>query len=549
MPPSEDPLMPKVLIKSRDGVTTYHTYNAHSLGGADINIAGIDCTIGTGMAGIATILIEDSDGTLNANVKNGVKVEIRASKASGDIDNTANKLLTGYVRDFQTLRQGTNTLGYLLTVYGSQVRFNERITNFFRFGDRDSFASENPASDTDMRISALFTDLVEDTDHLPIGTPTLSSEGFTMTGIDTIVEQMPSIKEPFTEFTTVANRLAEAGGLSWGVDATEDIFLRYPLLTHSGITIKDTVETTDDANTAYPVGAWDFRDSIQKTDGFANRLYGKGGTQLHVDQSQTTDSASTSLYDTDVAMQFTPTAHDLDAIRLIVSRTGTLSADIEGEVRLDVSDTPTGDIVGTFRIWKNLVGTSATQVTVNVESHGKYLQVDKKHWIILKENGDDASNHGNWHHDNGTSFTSATRSPGGSGNFTVDTTAFGYCFATLCSRRVLVEASDGVSIANYGVVEAVIDAPWIIEPRTMDRYLTSVLSFSAKQKRIYNIPQVKAPDALFAPGKLITIMDTKAGLGIATQAELLKCRYVWDANSNGMGTHYVTGLELVAHID
>lgn len=541
MPPAEAPLLPKVVIKKFDSSVTYHTYDSFNLGAADININFVDCQIGLGRAGNFTIRVEDSGGSLNSNVKVGNKVVIQAGKTQAGLTN----LMTGYVRRFETVRQNTNTLEYILKGYGSQVRFNERVSNFFRFGDRSSFGSADPASDTDMRGSALFTDLITDTDHLPIGTPT---ETFTSIGVDTITEQIPSIKEPFVEWSHVANQIANNVGAIWGVDASEDAFFRYPLSSSSGITITDTTASTDDANYAYIVGPWSFSDSIEKTDGFANRLYGRGGSQLHVDQSQTTNSASSSLYDTDRAQAFTPTAHNLDSIQLIVSRTGTLSEDIQGEVVLDNSNNPTGDIVGTFKIWKNLVGTSATTVSVALESHGKTIQVDKKHWIILKENGADASNRANWHHDNGSSGNSASRSPGGSGAWTVTSAGNAFCFATLCSRRIFNEASDGDSIARYGVIEAVIDAPWILEGRTMDRYLTSILGFSAKKKRIYSIPQVKAPDTLFVPGKLVTIMDTKTGLGISTQAELLSARYTFDADTNGMGTNYVNDLELVAYL-
>jgi hypothetical protein len=198
----------------------------------------------------------------------------------------------------------------------------------------------------------------------------------------------------------------------------------------------------------------------------------------------------------------------------------------------DDGDSPEGDIVGTFNIFKNLVGNSATTINrVNVSMHGRGLQVGTKYWIILKKQGD-ASNHFLWHHDNGTSAVEAERA---TTTWTVDATGRALTHRVYCSRRVLTEASDQASIDRYGVVETVVDAPWIIEGRMMDAYLTAILQYSARQKRAFDIRQIYAPTTVLTAGKLVRLVDTLSG--VDADAELLSVRYKFD-QSNSLGTRY-----------
>lgn len=524
-----DLLRPKITItKHNDPGTVYYTYNAFSSPASGARVIACDVEDREMVSAPFKIIIEDNGGALNADIGNGNRVTI----GIGTSDPPTN-FVTGYVRFVEVSRTDTNAKEITLHGYSSVIRLDERIGNFYRIADRAANGEDPDLNDTKTKCSEIFKDIFEDTDHLPIGTPL---EAFTTGGVQDIGEHLASIKEPFVEWKQIADRVAEASGSVYGIDANEVAFLRYPTLAHSGITIRDTDDpnaASPDAATGYFVGQWSYTDSIKKSDGFANRLYGRGGTQLHLFVDKFADNASTECHSVDRAVQFTPDAPRLDSISLILSRVGTLSDDVAGEVRLDDDNAPDGDIIGSFKIFKDLIGTSATTINrINISMHGSRIQVDKKHWIIIKKMGD-ASNHVRWHHDNGTAGVNATRS---GSTWTVNASSFALTHRTYCSRRVLTEASDQKSIDKYGVIEAVVDAPWIIEGQTMDAYLTAILQYSALQHRVYEVKRIYAPTTLINAGKLVRLVDAKAGIN--ADAEVLMSRYRF-RGEDGLGTRFV----------
>lgn len=521
-----DLLRPKVTIKKWDGSATYFTYDAFSPPDSGARVIAVDVEDKELVVAPFRITIEDNGGALDANIGNGNKVTI----AIGSTQPSLTNFVTGFVRQAEVQRTDTNVKEITLQGYSSLIRLDERIGNFYRIADRLANGQDPDPADTKMKCSEIFKDLFEDIDHLPLGQPT---EPFTTGGVSDISERLASIKEPFVEWKQIADRIAEASGTVYGIDANDVAFLRYPTLTHSGITIRDTDSgTAPDATTGYFVGAWNYSDSIKKSDGFANRLYGKGGTQMHVFVNKFTDNATAECYSVDRAVQFIPIAPRLDSISLILSRLGTLANDISGEVRVDSGNTPDGDIVGSFSIFKDLVGTSATTINrINLSMHGTRIQFDKPLWIVVKKQGD-ASNHVRWHHDNGATGTNATRA---TDTWTVNTNSFTLTHRTYCSRKVLTEASDEASIKKYSVTEDVIDAPWIIEGPTMDAYLTAMLQYSALQHRIFEVKQIYAPTTLINAGKLVRLVDSKSGIDM--DAEVLMSRYKFRAE-DGLGTRY-----------
>jgi hypothetical protein len=529
-------LRPKIVIKKWDGSTTYFTYDAFAPPASGARV--LSCTVEDKelVAAPFRIVIEDSGGTLDPNVGNGNKVTISIGTTPGSLAG----FVTGYVRQVEVARKDTHVKEITLHGFSSVVRLDERISNFYRIAARDANGVDPDPADTSMKCSEIFKDIFEDTDHLPIGQPT---EPFTTGGVQDIGERLASIKEPFIEWKQIADRAAEASGSVYGIDASDVAFMRYPTLTHSGITIKGASSSMDvDAATGYFLGPWNYTDTIKKSDGFANRLYGRGGTQLQLDIDKFTDSASIECYTKDRAIQFTPKAPRLDALSFILSSTGTLLADVAGEIRLDDGNTPDGEVVGTFSIFKNLVQASATTIQrVNTSMYDNRLQVDKKYWLVIKKAGD-ASNHLKWHRDNGTSGVNAERS---ASTWAVSTSSYTLAHRTYFSRRVLAEASDQISIDRYGVIEAVVDAPWIIERQTMDTYLTSILQYSALQHRVYDVKKIYAPSTLINAGKLVRLVDTLSGVN--ADAEVVMSRYKFTSDENGLGTRFAE-IQLQAYV-
>lgn len=516
-----DYIRPAVTVKRWDGSETFFSYSAFSPPGSGPRVLEVEVEDREMQPGLFTVHIEDNGRLLDPRVGNGNKVVIQLGHAQEALSN----YMAGYVRQVETLRNSTNLYEIVLRGMSSVVRLEERIGNFYRIADRTENGEDPDLSDEKMKCSEVFKDLFEDSDHLPIGQPL---EAFSTAGVQDVQERVASIKEPFVEWKQIADRLAEASGTIYGIDANDSAFMRYPTLAHSGVTIRDTGSVQD--NSGYFVGPWNYRDSIKKSDGFANRLYGRGGTQLHLDADRFSDNAFIECHSADRAVQFVPSLIRVNSLSLLLSRAGTLAQDIQGQVVLD-DDGPEGDVVGTFTIFRNLVGTSATainRVNVNITSGGR-IQVDKKYWIILKRQGD-ASNHYRWHHDDGTAGVNAYNN----GGWTVQQASYALSHRTYSSSRVLVECSSPVSIERYGVVEAVVDAPWIIERQAMDQYLTGILQYSALQRRLYEVKEVWAPTTLLKAGTLVRLQDGKSG--VDADAEVLLARYRFSANENGLGT-------------
>ncbi len=524
-----DLLRPRIKItKHNDPISVYFDYNAFSPPSSGPRVIAVSVEDKELVPAPFTIVIEDSDGALDANVGNGNKVTI----AIGSTQESLANFVTGYVRQVQVQRRDTGIKEITLNGFSSVIRLDERIGNFYRIAARQANGVDPDPDDPNMKCGEIFRDIFEDTDHLPLGQPL---ESFSTGGINDIGEHLASIKEPFVEWKQIADRIMEASGTVYGIDADDVAFLRYPTLAHSGITIRSMPTAADpDETTGYFVGSWGYTDSIKKSDGFSNRLYGRGGTQLLLDVDRFADNASVECHSKDRAVQFTASAPRLDSVSLVLSKTGTLATDIAGEIRLDDgNNTPGGEAVGTFSVFRNLIGASAAAVNrVNISMHSNLLQVDKKYWIVIKKSGD-ASNHVRWHHDNGTSGVNAERA---SSTWTVNTSSYVLAHRTYFSRRVLAEASDQKSIDRYGLVESVVDAPWIIEGQTMDAYLTAMLQYSALQHRVYDVKKIYAPATLINAGKLARLVDETSG--IDSDAEIVMSRYRFRADESGLGTRY-----------
>lgn len=532
-----DLLRPRIIVKKWDGSQTYFTHDAFSPATSGARVIFCEVEDREMEAAPFSITIEDSGGALDSHVGNGNKVII----SIGTTQVCLTPFVAGYVRQVEVSRKDTNLKEVTLHGFSSVIRLDERIGNFYRIANRDANGVDPDNSDANMKCSEIFKDIFEDTDHLPLGQPT---EPFTTGGVQDIGEHLASIKQPFVEWKQIADRAAEASGSIYGIDAGDVAYMRYPTLTHSGITIKGVSAVADvDAMTGYFIGAWNYADSIKKSDGFANRIYGRGGTQFLIDVDKLfTDSASIECYTKDRAIQFTAKAPRLDAISFILSRVGTLATDLAGEIRLDDGNTPDGEAVGTFSIFKNLIGTSATTINrVNVSMYDNALQVDKKYWLVIKKAGD-GSNYFRWHHDGGTGAVNAERA---ASTWTVNSSSYALTHRTYFSRRVLAEASDQTSIDRYGVIEAVQDAPWIKERQTMDTYLTSIMQYSALQHRIYDVKKIYAPTTPITAGKLVRLVDTLSG--VDADAEVVMSRYSFKADENGLGTRFAE-VQLQAYV-
>ena len=289
------PLRCKIFVTNPKGDRNIILYNSFHPEQSRYKISNFNVRLAQDSAGDFSISIEDHAKVLDTSVLTpGCKVFVRAAKSEPALASDDKILMWGVIKSVTVIRQDTGTLEYRLEGFGLQVRTNERITNFIYAARKKSFDNPEPdPSDTNMIANNLVKKLLTGTDHLPLGEPLLTGIGLDSTTTDEegqsikITDFIPSINEPFTEFSSVMNTLADFTGGVWGVTPQAKLYFRYDTLKHSGITIKDHTDERidpetgriilldDPTKTCYPVGPWSFTDDISKESGFSNRFFAK----------------------------------------------------------------------------------------------------------------------------------------------------------------------------------------------------------------------------------------------------------------------------------
>jgi len=194
----------------------------------------------------------------------------------------------------------------------------------------------------------------------------------------------------------------------------------------------------------------------------------------------------------------------------------------------------------------------------------------RRYWIVFYGRGRDEANTVRWHHSEpeaqnevDPNYRVGIRVPSQARNendiYHVYTRASGHPGLSLSyfkNKTNLLEASDPDSIDRFHLVESKIEFPDISDNHMVLKTLHSILHYSARPKRVYDIGQITAPNKLLFPGMLVTIIDQMAGLGSGTagggssegtEAELLSVGYEWDA-SQDVGCRYLT-INAVGHVD
>ena len=326
-------------------------------------------------------------------------------------------------------------------------------------------------------------------------------------------------------------------GAIWGVEAgapnePDKVFLRFPSTTHSGILIKDKPEDANEytaKNVSYiraAQGGWSYTDSRRKEDGFTNKIFSKtGADQVSGSASEGADN-STPVHSIDIAQQFIVNSTQFRDIAVTVSiegkgeqtPAGTISAWNPTETQFAIVNDDNGrpgsitEISLSFIL--NLENSKPTPLFLELpQSHTlKTLKPGDKAWLIMYHEGvavwdpavpstwPDGCHVGydshalRWHHDAGTSSTSAIRtvcrrreSIHGKGyreppqsdtysGWVINNAGPTYSYLFFDSFSHIVETSDQDSINKYGEVDSFIDATWITDEDTMSQFLASVLT-------------------------------------------------------------------------
>lgn len=275
----------RMFIMSNRMDVVYHVVNSFNPEESTLLVYRLNVDLDTGSAPECSFEVEDSAHLIDTSrVGEGCVVAIQAAKNETDLNNGKSNLFLGYIKTAQGQRVETNALTYAYTAYGTKIRFNERLTSMNKSAKRLSFNDPRPdPDDPNMKAWKLFSDLVNTTDHLPFGSP--RERQFTTNGItnttNLVDNFIASVDVELSEWSEVADDLAERSTAEWDVTPTNDIFFRYPTLEPSGVIIKDKVDKLNDDPdlTSYFIREWSWTQSTQKEDGFTNRFAATVGTK------------------------------------------------------------------------------------------------------------------------------------------------------------------------------------------------------------------------------------------------------------------------------
>ena len=452
------PLRPIITIRDRTGDPTYlihDAFNPPPIGGGSPTVE--ECTVRLAMhePGSIRMIISDPEKAIDTSrvgLGNHVWVQIKRT-----LTDTPFSLFSGYIKSMEPLREHHGTLRYVLEGFGSQIIFNERIVNFIRTAMRRPDDPNKPFyDDPNMKASLLFKELLERTDIIPLGGPSIkhthkvgmfnTTDGLIDPAVDSFIA---SLTEPYVESSQVANSIAEMVGGIWGVQAgsptkADSVYLRFPTTLHSGIVIKDKPTSDEEytatgSNVSYLLAdtGWSYIDSIKKEDGFSNRLYSKTGADL-VSSTSTNADFSTPMQTIDIAQQITVNATKFRDIAFTFHLEGKdqelegsgffyRPVDVEFAIVDDFNNMPGSriELSGTVPLAHLTNGQVASLFLHFPEHTFRYLTPGDKAWFICYAEGvvswptsesqpeacglaypDHA---GYWHHDGGNTGVSAIR--------------------------------------------------------------------------------------------------------------------------------------------
>jgi hypothetical protein len=539
MPITEAPLLPKVVITSPT-VRTFDPLASPAV--LDFNLLHLDFEMASeGMAGKFNMKIEDSAGSLLSALDCGDTVEIWVGKTNP----ISQKMFIGKVENFHKIRLGKDIMVYQLQGPSLDARLLHRIVNFARFQARQSDGVTPDDTDSSTEIGTLVRDLLEDTDSYPTGEPTFANdEGITF-DIDNTGLKIPSFIVDYKPVADALRELADMASRNFYITHGKVFKFKATEIIDSGILIVDDPDDSEATgwnqsklahiNEDNPLDVWE---TIEDT---RNRLFGIGGDEIKLDQKQETFSGGSDALDANYrAIKFTPTQNRMQYVTIYVKKTGSPNVSLDGEVVQDKSNNPTGALLKAFSIRDGLVAAGGGWVIADVGIEN--VQVDKAHWIILREVGT-AGNTFEWYHDGGTSSTHATSTDGA--NWTVNSNAKGYAFRTLSAIRLLFPEQDQTSITNYGLREHAFSNPEITEWKTMEKLVIGMLNVMGKKKRVVSLNFFPS-DTLPEVGQSVKIKDAKTGVN--GQFEVVNLHLSWDYEEQQLGATSV-GLTAVGLVD
>ena len=528
------PLLPVIVI-TKDDLTSY-TFNPH-IGTFDFRVSSLTFTPpydNVGGSFNLSIMSDDASNTnMNtflSNVNEGNELTISLGKTNA----TSTLIFRGIIERKEINESQKSFMSVTLSGpdWGSFI-LKSKLSNGQWIQLKSGTGLD--ATDDNVLISEIVSDLVTSSQYTPAVEYSAVNLGVVYSASNIVVPEirMPQFEANFEYLDDKLTELDNIAGTTHYIDSSKNFIMKDPSLvaSFSGILL------CDDYTAALATG-WDQTklgliapntSYVRTLENHKRRIYGLGGDQLTLDQSSTTDTTSTTLYDKSIAMRFTPRYRYCHSIGVKLSKTGSPTAGPIMELIEDFNGTPGGTILrDTLKKESGAISSTAGWHYFDIAED---LNVSKNYWIVMVETGD-ISNTYNWHRDaldTGTHSTSTdliTWTPASTPN------RWNFCFEEYTSAPVLGVYSDYASATSKHFVEHIVKKSDITDLRTMNKFLTAESERLFKRKEIFKA-QIYAPDTLLQTGQNVYISKTASGYQIADNYTLSNIEYIFEADDIG----------------
>lgn len=570
----------KITIRDLSGDVTLHEYNpfltGSSLESQSLKILNAKCTPSLNHVGTFDIEILDpaamaggGPSSLNLDtIDQGKRVFFDISKDGI----TYQRIFSGRIEAYTPARNSKDDLVWHIDGYGSGIRLNERVTNFFREAKRLGVGTSTQAdpSDETMQAYRLLEDLFQDTDHLPLGEPLETMFDTSELANSGVTDFIASIRDQLVEWMSVKQVIEDYSGAYIFVDQNDRVRIQYPNLGGNGFTLKSQPNYTQDmaATTAYFTGTFGYAISTKKQDGYANRIFSVVTARDTLDSSEASldQSSATKVFRTDICQKFSPTSPTLTDVSLTLSRIGDIggSKKLYVEIQKDTGgNRPNGKrvISGSLPI-KDIQKEEAANYKLKFDQTqpiGGVVDIGSDYWLIVAGKRSSEGHTENdtilWHHDGNTIVgNSGTRTPDkiprDNSGWDISSSGPTYGYATFGSKAIMSEASDSRAIAKRGLVEAAVsDLQYLNDVESMDVAMHGIIQVTSKPRIIYQSHSVTIPDIPIMPADPVQIIDDKLNFGVTNQpkyAEVVECEY--NFTSAMLGANTLT-LQVIGYMD
>ena len=555
------PLLPVITIEKTSGVFTYNPFIStfdFRVGMLSVKPA-FDAVGGTFSLEIIGATGTNAEmNTILSNISEGNEVTIWVGKSNA----TKTKIFLGIIEEIVIDEQNKNFMQVTLSGpdWGSDILKN-RIVNYQWDQRRNSDGTVDTADDSTSIIN-LVTSLLQDIQSYPSGSidsVTAVSQGITIdaTKILPINYQIPTFSARY-EFLDDKLQELDDYGLSYHYVTPDKVFVMSQL----GISTTSapaTILFTDDANdstswTLGNVGLIAPGSSFKRTlEHHKRRVFGLCGLSSTLDQQNTTTTSNSTMASVFKAQRFTPTKTTLSKINLYLSIIGTPTSDLILELRDDSASgtsLPIGEVRRSISKNKNILsGPNGTTATIVSFEMNEELTPGRNYWIVVMQNGTDASNCFRWHRDALDTGTSATSTGDVTWDLTTTPNRFNYAFqAYLGNELIAVSKDPNLTSSSKHFHEDTLRKSDIIDDAVLKYLLTQENKTAHKKKEIIKC-NVYAPDTLLQTGQKVRIRKQLSGYLVDGEFTLGSIEYVFESSEEQSTGNFYYACELTRFVD